>query len=413
MNTPETPLNRRPRKRRKLRAVAALSALFLAVCAGIVGLVWSGSWWWLLLPAVTAAVTHRFLYRPGAVPVFTFHSVSDAPDWLPWAPDISLGSDLFARMLQTLADTGCRVVPTRELVACRREGRPLPARSVVLHFDDGYLDNWVAALPYLKRHGMPATLFVSLDFIDPGAELRPSLDTEDPSDARPLQWDGYLNRAELAAMEATGLIDVQSHGTDHGRVAVGPRVVGELTAANWRNLAWLQWAAVPGNKSRWYLEQEPAAVPLGSPVPENLPSLTARRWLDGRRESEQEYRDRVSAEFQRCRRELGEMLGKPVDLFCWPQNHTTPRARELALQAGFAATTGGWFENRPGEDPSLISRIHVGKDVLGLPCTAADAFYFRAQVAVGLGNYYWYPALMLCQATRSMVRLATKLLQRG
>ncbi len=385
--------------------MTALLALITAVGVGIGGLVWSGSWLWLLVPAVVAPVTHRFLYRPGAVPVFTFHSVSDAPDWLPWAADISLGSDLFARLLQVLEDTGCRVVPTRDLVDRRRTGRPLPAKAVVLHFDDGYLDNWVAAFPRLQEHGMPATLFVSLDFIDPGTEPRPQLDSPEAQGAEALQWDGYLNRSELRAMEESGLIDIQSHGTDHGRVAVGPRVIGKLTADNWRHLAWVQWTATAGDKSRWYREQTPTAVPLGSPVHENLPSLTARRWRDGRRESEQEYIERVSSEFRRCRQELGKLLDKEIDLFCWPQNHTTPRARELALQAGFTATTGGWYENRPGEDPSLISRIHIGKDVLGFSCPAADVFYFRAQVAVGLGNYYHYPAMMLCQAVRSVVRL--------
>jgi peptidoglycan/xylan/chitin deacetylase (PgdA/CDA1 family) len=47
----------------------------------------------------------------------------------------------------------------------RRRGR-----SVMITFDDGYRDNYDAALPILRRHGAKATFFVATGFID-----RPSL----------------------------------------------------------------------------------------------------------------------------------------------------------------------------------------------------------------------------------------------
>ncbi len=402
MSGPDTPLSRRPRKLRKIRSLAALAGLALAAAAGIAGVALTGAFPWLLLPAAALIPAWRILVRPGAVPVLTFHSISDAPGWLPWAPDISIGSELFDRMLGVLERSGCRVITTGELVEARRAGRALPHPSVVLHLDDGYLDNWVAALPLLRKHGMPATLFLSTDFIDPGDRPRPTLEDGAPGQ---LQWDGYLNAAEIRAMRDSGLIDFQAHGTDHGRVATGPRPIGTLTADNWRHLAWVQWSATPGDKSRWHLMSAPEAVPLGSPVPENGPSLTSRRWRDGRRETLEEFTARVEGELRRCRTELEELLGRPVTIFCWPQNVATPRSLELARRAGFLATTGGWRENRPGEDPFVISRIHIRRDVLGFPCPAADLVYFRAQIGSALGNDFWYPVLLLGDAARKLVYL--------
>ncbi|PIV80746.1 hypothetical protein COW53_08090, partial [bacterium CG17_big_fil_post_rev_8_21_14_2_50_64_8] len=147
MSEADRHLTKRPRKLRKMKAMVAFGFLLAAVAAAVVGLALGASPWWLLLPLVVGLFTHRILWRPGAVPVFTFHSVSDDSDWLPWAADISLGSELFDRQLAVLAATGCRVISTGELVDARREGRPLAPRSVVLHLDDGYLDNWVAATP--------------------------------------------------------------------------------------------------------------------------------------------------------------------------------------------------------------------------------------------------------------------------
>ncbi|WP_376694883.1 polysaccharide deacetylase family protein [Wenzhouxiangella sp. EGI_FJ10305] len=41
----------------------------------------------------------------------------------------------------------------------------LPARSLIVTFDDGYLDNLTLALPILRRHGVPATIYVATGLI--------------------------------------------------------------------------------------------------------------------------------------------------------------------------------------------------------------------------------------------------------
>ena len=46
------------------------------------------------------------------------------------------------------------------------EGTPLPERSLIISFDDGYLDNLEYALPILKAYEMPAILYLATRYID-------------------------------------------------------------------------------------------------------------------------------------------------------------------------------------------------------------------------------------------------------
>ena len=63
-----------------------------------------------------------------------------------------------------------QVMSLTQLVGAVREGN-VPRRSVVITFDDGYVDNLWYAKPLLERFECPATLFVVSGFIDQDREM--------------------------------------------------------------------------------------------------------------------------------------------------------------------------------------------------------------------------------------------------
>ena len=55
-----------------------------------------------------------------------------------------------------------------EVAVDRLKRGDLPARAMVITFDDGYADNHEVALPILQRHGLTATFYVATGFLDGG-----------------------------------------------------------------------------------------------------------------------------------------------------------------------------------------------------------------------------------------------------
>jgi peptidoglycan/xylan/chitin deacetylase (PgdA/CDA1 family) len=289
--------------------------------------------------------------------------------------EISVHPDTLRNHLATISAMGCTIISTRALIEARLAARTLPARPLVLHFDDGYFDNWLHAAPLLREANAPATFYASLDFIAPGARPRTGGDDR-----------GYMNWPELAALDADSLFEVEPHGIDHGRVAVSARTVGTLTAANWRSLAWMQWAKVPGPKHDWYLWEKPPAVPLGAPIPESEGALAAPAFG----ETEGEYRNRVASHLSRCADEFADRLGRAPASFCWPENRVSPAAREIAGALGYHATTGGEGRNTAHEPAAILSRIHAGDRALGFRFAPAERLHIRAVIGLFEGNHYWY-----------------------
>ena len=127
------------------------------------------------------------------VPVVTFHSVGmNEPGWI--FQQLSEKADAFEKLLQKLRSHGYHTVTLSQLYAHMSGEHPCKPKSIVLVFDDGYLDNWVTVYPLLKKYGMCGTVYVNPDFVDLGTECRPTLNDSPESD---VSQTGFMNWAEL------------------------------------------------------------------------------------------------------------------------------------------------------------------------------------------------------------------------
>lgn len=147
-----------------------------------------------LLPA---ARLHARL-RPG-VRILMYHRV----DRLPGYDQLTVTPERFARHVAYLA-RHCRPLSLADAVDELERGPS--GDAVVVTLDDGYRDNLVHALPALRRHGVPATLFVTAAFCDQ-ARRHPRYPAGDGR--LHLDWE------ELRALASDPLVTIGSHALTH------------------------------------------------------------------------------------------------------------------------------------------------------------------------------------------------------
>jgi peptidoglycan/xylan/chitin deacetylase (PgdA/CDA1 family) len=99
-------------------------------------------------------------YREPRAVVLMYHRVAE-PDMDIW--DLAVSPVHFAQQLRVLKQYG-PIISATELAMRLQEGT-LKRRSIVITFDDGYLDNYVNARPLLEQYRLPATFFIPSGYI--------------------------------------------------------------------------------------------------------------------------------------------------------------------------------------------------------------------------------------------------------
>lgn len=239
-----------------------------------------------------------------SVPVLMYHHVSPSPGMITTSPEN------FESQIAGLAKHGYRSLTTSAFAEFMA-GKPVPPKSILITFDDGYLDNWVYAHPVLERYRMTATLFIITGLIGEGP-VRPhagqsSVLPETPTHKLSKEYmfsnepDRVMLRwSEVQAMRASGTFEFHSHTHTH---------------------------------TRWDLLCHTAA----------------------------EKCQRMQDELAQSRASLHNHLGSVSDHFCWPQGYEDEDYLRLAREAGFRHlyTTDAYGQNLPGGRIDHIYRFAV------------------------------------------------------
>lgn len=224
---------------------------------------------------------------PGAFVVLSYHEVRD--DVRDYPDPLAVDTAALVKQFAWLRANGYTPVSLDAVIEARRGGPPLPAKAVLLTFDDAYLSFYTRVYPLLQEFGFPAVLAVVGQWIEsptgPGVLYG---ERSTVSDARFPTW------SQIREMIASGLVEIASHTYDLHR-------------------------GVPAN-------------PQG-----NLqPAATARAWdaPTGAYEGDASWRARVRADLERNSRVIERETGRRPRAIVWPYGSYNDELVRLAGELG-------------------------------------------------------------------------------
>lgn len=301
-----------------------------------------------LLTSAGAFAPFRAANR-GRVLILTYHRFSRGED------PLATPAAAFDAHLRYLKSRYALVPLSR--VAAHYEGRDeLPARAACVTIDDGFRDAYEVAFPILRRHDVPATLFVITGFLDRAVWM-----WTDKMRHVALRAEGGRLVAEVGERTFESKLDGRA-----SRLAAAARVNSELkklpAAARDEAIARAaaqngvslpdappeEFAPVSWEQAR---EMDAAGVEIGSHTVTH-PILTHA-------DDEQ-----LRRELNDSRARLETELGRAADLFCYPNGSFDERVRRETERAGYrcaVTTLEGLNERRA--DSLTLRRVAAEPDL--------------------------------------------------
>jgi len=132
-----------------------------------------------------------------------YHSISHFP------PERNIPYDnvpprLFKAHMRILKQENFHIIRLSQLISLMHNNEPIPPKTIVVTFDDGYKNNVLNAFPILQQEGYNATFFLIAGAIGTHQPFRHTLwdaasrdyHRKDPDSRNPMNWD---DARELAA----------------------------------------------------------------------------------------------------------------------------------------------------------------------------------------------------------------------
>jgi len=126
-------------------------------------------------------------------PILMYHYVS-VPPATTTLPSLYLRPEIFENQLQELNKHKYNILFVSKIAESLHQNEKLPACSLALTFDDGYEDFYTQVFPLLKKYQIKGTLYVIINRLD---------------------TPGYVTKAQIKEMVASGLVEIGSHTFNH------------------------------------------------------------------------------------------------------------------------------------------------------------------------------------------------------
>jgi len=301
--------------------------------------------------------------------ILMYHRVAEVRSD-PWS--LCVSPQHFAEQLEILQETA-RPLSLRQLTDGLHRGG-IPSRSVVITFDDGYVDNLQHAAPLLERFDAPATVFIAAGCLGWDREF----------------WWDELERILLHSGNVPDALCLIIQGHEYAWSLGGQQEVDPVVRHEYPN--WRAWEAGPTRRHSLYYalwqrlqplcedERRSVIKELHVWAGDVLPERPAHRVLQPEELVKLAHHEQIEIgahtmthpllsslpealqgdEILQSKKVLEEILDTPVTSFAYPYGDFATSTPGIVREAGFAracSTIAGRVE--PGVDDYVLPRIAV------------------------------------------------------
>lgn len=327
---------------------------------------------------------HSFLYASGIASAYAvlskasgatilmYHSVAEEADAAWIDPRDHMAPETFRRQIAFLARRR-RVVSMDDVAAALAEGRSLPAGSVAITIDDGYLDTLSVAAPILAEHGTQATLYLATGYVsrreNQWTDQLYSVFLRRAVDALRLPWEETERNLSLdggeegAYREAASRLIISSWKE---RKAILADIAGQLAPAGQAPRLTLGWDEVRRIKSEFPL------LALGGHTRDHLDLSSLSP-------------EAAAAEIEACADDMEKELGERPRHFTFPYNRSEPWLGRMLEDMGFSTGAASGRETliKAGAPRFRLPRIEAPSSLARLGFYTGGAYPRLSILATG------------------------------
>lgn len=216
--------------------------------------------------------------------ILSYHEIADKSETLD--ATYAVAPSNFDQQIHWLMDNGYHFISIDDILDHRNNKKTLPAKAVLITFDDGYQSVYSNAYPILKKYNIPAVIA----FVGNWMSAKDKVDF----DGHMIDRNKFLSQKEIKEMVNSGLVEIASHTYSlHKGV-------------------------------------------LGNPQGNMQPAVKTRQWLSNKQryEDEKSYQQRITNDLLKNNTFLQQYTGQKPRVIVWPYGHYNIQVRKIAQRLG-------------------------------------------------------------------------------
>lgn len=216
--------------------------------------------------------------------VLSYHEISDKSETLD--STYAVTPSHFEEQVHWLIDNGYHFISVDDIQRYRKYKKPLPAKAVLMTFDDGYQSVYANAFPLIKKYKIP----VVVALVGSWMEAKDTVDF----DGHKIPREKFLSHHAIQEMVKSGLVEFASHS--------------------------------------YFLHKGI----LGNPQGNMQPAMITHQWLSDKNsyENEKSYQQRIYNDLLKNNRFIKEYTGQQPRVMVWPYGYYNKEVRTIAERLG-------------------------------------------------------------------------------